>query len=76
MPHYKATVAFKETNAESSETIHITIEANNAIHAKALLQDQYGEGSVKNVKRQDGPEAELRDPKDTMSITNMPEMVK
>ena len=42
MPHYKATVAFKETNAESSETIHITIEANNAIHAKATLQDQYG----------------------------------
>ena len=53
MPHYKATVAFKETNAESSETIHITIEANNAIHAKALLQDQYGEKSVQSVKRED-----------------------
>ena len=53
MPHYKATVAFKETNAESSETIHITIEANNAIHAKALLQDQYGEKSVQAVKRVD-----------------------
>ena len=51
MPHYKATVAFKETNAESSETIHIVIEANNAIHAKALLQDQYGEKSVQSVKR-------------------------
>ena len=53
MPHYKATVAFKETNAESSETIHITIEANNAIHAKALLQDQYGEKSVQSVKREE-----------------------
>ena len=53
MPHYKATVAFKETNAESSETIHITIEANNAIHAKALLQDQYGEKSVQSVRRVD-----------------------
>ena len=53
MPHYKATVAFKETNAESSETIHIVIEANNAIHAKALLQDQYGEKSVQSVKREE-----------------------
>ena len=57
MPHYKAIVAFKETNAESSETIHIVIEANNAIHAKALLQDQYGEKSVQSVKRADGDRA-------------------
>ena len=51
MPHYKAVVAFKARNADFSDTIHITIEANNAIHAKALLQDQYGEKSVQSVKR-------------------------
>ena len=68
MPHYKATVAFKETNAESSETIHITIEANNAIHAKALLQDQYGEGSVKDIKRQDSLEVELADQQSPLAL--------
>ena len=68
MPHYKATVAFKDTNAESSETIHIVIEANNAIHAKALLQDQYGEGSVKDIKRQDSLEVELADQKSPLAL--------
>ena len=70
MPHYKATVAFKETNAESSETIHITIEANNAIHAKALLQDQYGEKSVQSVKREDadmGTGSVARSPEEAMA---------
>ena len=54
MPHYKAMAAFKAKNADFSDTIPITLEANNAIHAKALLQDQYGEKSVQSVKRQDG----------------------
>ena len=70
MPHYKATVAFKETNAESSETIHITIEANNAIHAKALLQDQYGEKSVQSVRRVDVgtvSKSTTDQPRDTLS---------
>ena len=57
MPYYKAIVAFKETNAVSSNTIHITIEANNAIHAKARLQDQYGEKSVQSVKRAEADRA-------------------
>lgn len=57
MPHYKATVAFKAMNADYSDTVHITLEANNAIHAKALLQDQYGEKSVQSVKRADGDRA-------------------
>ena len=52
MPHYEARVAFTTMDAEQSNTVHITIEANNAIHAKALLQDQYGEKSVQSVKRQ------------------------
>ena len=52
MPHYKATVAFKARNADFSDVIHITLEANNAIQAKATLQDQYGEGSVKAINRQ------------------------
>jgi hypothetical protein len=68
MPHYKAIVAFKETNAESSSTIHITIDANNAIHAKALLQDQYGEGSVKDIKRQDSLEVELADQQSPLAL--------
>ena len=54
MPHYKAIVAFKARNADFTDTMPITIEANNAIHAKAILQDQYGEKSVQSVKRQDG----------------------
>ena len=53
MPNYKALVAFKARNADFTDTIPITIEANNAIHAKALLQDQYGEGAVKDIKRQE-----------------------
>lgn len=55
MPHYKALLAFKDKNADVPDTIPITIEANNAIHAKALLQDQYGEGAVKDIKRQELP---------------------
>ena len=57
MPHYKAVVAFKARNADFSDTIHITLKANNAIQAKALLQDQYGEKSVQSVKRADGDRA-------------------
>ena len=53
MPHYKAIVLLKAQNAETSNTIPITIEANNAIEAKALLQDQYGEGAVQTIQRQD-----------------------
>jgi hypothetical protein len=55
MPHYKAIVLLKAKNADFTDTMPITIEANNAIHAKAILQDQYGEGSVKEVKRNDSP---------------------
>lgn len=55
MPHYKATLVFKDTNADQTQTVPIIIEANNAIHAKAILQDQYGEGSVKDIKRQELP---------------------
>ena len=54
MPHYEARVAFTAMDADQSDTVHITIEANNAIHAKVLLQDQYGEKSVQSVKRQHG----------------------
>jgi hypothetical protein len=53
MPHYKALVQFKALNAAFTDTIHITIEANNAIEAKALLQDQYGEGAMQTIQRQD-----------------------
>jgi len=60
MPHYKAIVLLKAKNAETSNTIPITIHANNAIHAKAILQDQYGEGSVKEVKRNDTPPKYVR----------------
>ncbi len=60
MPHYKAIVLLKAKNAESSDTIPITIQANNAIHAKAILQDQYGEGSVKEVKRSHTPPKYVR----------------
>jgi hypothetical protein len=60
MPHYKAIVLLKAKNAESSDTFPITIHANNAIHAKAILQDQYGEGSVKEVKRNDTPPKYVR----------------
>ena len=52
MPHYKAMAAFKAKNADFSDTIPITLEANNAIHAKALLQDQYGEGALKRIARE------------------------
>lgn len=51
MPHYKAIVLLKAASAETSDTIPITIEANNAIHAKALLQDRYGKDAVKSVTR-------------------------
>lgn len=68
MPHYKATVAFKDTNANQSDTVPITIEANNAIHAKAILQDQYGEGSVKGIKRQDNLEVKLVDQKSPLAL--------
>ncbi len=51
MPHYKAIVLFKARNADFTDTMPITIEANNAIHAKALLQDRYGEDAVKSVTR-------------------------
>jgi hypothetical protein len=61
MPHYKAIVLLKAKNAKTSDTIPITIEANNAIHAKAILQDQYGEGSVKEVKRSELPPALIED---------------
>jgi len=60
MPHYKAILLLKAKNAETSDTIPITIQANNAIHAKAILQDQYGEGSVKEVKRNDTPPKYVR----------------
>ena len=55
MPHYKAIVLLKAKNAELTDTIPITIEANNAIHAKAILQDQYGDGSVKSIARDETP---------------------
>ena len=55
MPHYKAIVLLKATNAETSNTIPITIHANNAIHAKAILQDQYGDDAVKSVTRDQIP---------------------
>jgi hypothetical protein len=52
MPGYKAVVALKATKVDHSDTVHLTIEANNAVHAKALLQDQYGEGAVRDVRRE------------------------
>ena len=63
MPHYKAIVLLKAQNAESSDTIPITIQANNAIHAKAILQDQYGEDAVRSVTR-DQMQANSPGPKD------------
>ena len=60
MPHYKAIILLKAKNAESGDTIPIIIQVNNAIHAKAILQDQYGEGSVKEVKRNDTPPKYVR----------------
>lgn len=53
MPHYKAYVSFNATQSGAKDTITITLEANNAIEAKALLQDRYGEGAVQSIKRQD-----------------------
>ncbi len=55
MPHYKAIVLLKAKNADPTDTIPITIEANNAIHAKAILQDQYGDDAVKSVTRDQMP---------------------
>lgn len=63
MPQYKATVAFKDTNADQTQTVPITVEANNAIQAKVILQDQYGEASVKDIKRQGSLEMKLVDQK-------------
>lgn len=51
MPHYKALVAFRARNADFTDTIPITIGANNAIEAKALIQDQYGEKAVQFIMR-------------------------
>lgn len=70
MPHYKAVVAFKARNADFSDTIHITLKANNAIQAKALLQDQYGEKSVQSVRRVDVgtvSKSTTDQPRDTLS---------
>ena len=53
MPHYKAYVSFNAAQSGAQDTITITLEANNAIEAKALLQDRYGEGAVQSIKRQD-----------------------
>ena len=53
MPHYKAYVSFNAAQSGAKDTITITLEANNAIEAKALLQDRYGEGAVQSIKRQD-----------------------
>ena len=63
MPQYKAIVLLKAKNAESSDTIPITIQANNAIHAKAILQDQYGDDAVQSVTR-DQMQANSPEPKD------------
>jgi hypothetical protein len=60
MPKYKATVVLKSEGASRPETVNIVIDANNAIHAKELLTDQYGEGSVKDVKRNDTPPKYVR----------------
>ena len=63
MPHYKAIVLLKAKNADPTDTIPITIEANNAIHAKAILQDQYGDDAVKSVTRDQMP-TNWSEPKD------------
>jgi hypothetical protein len=55
MPKYKATLVLKAKDSPHPETISIVIDANNAIHAKELLKDQYGEASVKSVVRDDSP---------------------
>ena len=53
MPHYKAYVSFNAAQSGAQDTITITLEANNAIEAKALLQDRYGDKAVQSIKRQD-----------------------
>jgi hypothetical protein len=63
MPHYKAIVQFKAKNADFTDTMPVIIEANNAIHAKAILQDRYGDDAVKSVTR-DQMDANSSEPKD------------
>ena len=53
MPNYKATVHLKPEGDQIPEVFTITIDANNAIEAKALLQDRYGDGTVKSITRVD-----------------------
>jgi hypothetical protein len=53
MPKYKASLIIKADNGARLETMTIIIEANNAIHAKEILRDQYGEEAVRSVVRDD-----------------------